>query len=163
MQPKSVKITGSILRFLMAVTFLWPFFDKLLGLGYSTTPEKAWIAGGSPTAGFLKNSTGPLSAFFKTIGGSGIIDWLFMLCLLLVGIALLLGIGMKVAAVSGSVLMILMWTAAFPKPQNFFLIDDHLIYLVVLLVLAFIKAGQYGGFGRLWVKTSLVKKHPWLE
>jgi thiosulfate dehydrogenase (quinone) large subunit len=163
MQPKSVKITGAILRFVMGLTFLWPFLDKLFGLGYSTKPGGAWIAGGSPSAGFLGKATGPFSPFFKAIAGAGIIDWLFMLCLLLVGLALLLGIGMRVAAISGSILMALMWAAALPKTGNFFQLDDHTVYILVILLLAFIKAGQYGGFGRLWARTSLVKKAPWLE
>jgi thiosulfate dehydrogenase [quinone] large subunit len=35
-------------------TFLWAFADKLWGLGFSTLPEKSWLAGASPTTGFLK-------------------------------------------------------------------------------------------------------------
>ena len=82
MQEKPLKITLAILRFIMAVEFLWAFLDKLLGLGFATKPEGAWIRGGSPTFGFLaKGSTGPFAGIFQAIGGKGIIDWLFMLAL----------------------------------------------------------------------------------
>ncbi|MCX6383305.1 MAG: DoxX family membrane protein, partial [Actinobacteria bacterium] len=106
-----MRIIRTLLRWVLGLTFIWPFFDKLIGLGYTTKADKAWIAGGSPTAGFLKGSTGPFAPFFKSIGGTGIIDWLFMLTLLFVGIALILGIGLKIASISGAVLMFLMWAS----------------------------------------------------
>ncbi len=162
MQEKPLKITLAILRFIMAVEFLWAFLDKLLGLGFATKPEGAWIRGGSPTFGFLaKGSTGPFAGFFQAIGGKGIVDWLFMLALLLIGVALALGIGMKIATISGSVLMVFMWAASLPKPNNLFQIDDHIINIFVLLILLFAKAGQYAGFGRKW--AELVKRTPGLE
>ena len=37
-----------LLRILMGWLFLWTFLDKTFGLGFATTAEKAWIAGGSP-------------------------------------------------------------------------------------------------------------------
>jgi len=121
MQGKGIKIVIAIARFVMAAQFLWAFFDKLFGLGFSTQPGKGWISGGSPTAGFLtQGSTGPFKSIFNVIGGKGITDWLFMLALLLIGLALLLGIGMKIGTISGSVLMFFMWTATLPKPNNIF-------------------------------------------
>ncbi len=161
-QEKPFKITIAILRFIMAVEFLWAFFDKAFGWGFATKPEGAWIRGGSPTFGFLaKGSSGPFAGIFQAIGGKDIIDWLFMLALLLIGVALALGIGMKIATISGSVLMVFMWAASLPKPNNLFQIDDHIINILVLLVLLFAKAGQYAGLGRKW--SELVKRAPWLE
>jgi len=164
MENKGLKIVVAITRFVLGVEFLWPFFDKLFGLGFATKPGNGWISGGSPTAGFLtKGSSGPFSPIYKSIGGTGIIDWLFMLALLGVGIALLLGIGMKIGTISGSVLMFLMWSAALPKANNFFLIDDHIIIILVLLILLFAKAGQIAGLGKWWANTKLVKRLPGLE
>ena len=45
-------------------------------------------------------------------------DWLFMLGLAAIGTALLLGIGMRVAAVSGALLYLLMWTVVLPPQTN---------------------------------------------
>jgi len=161
MQEQPLKIIVAVLRFFMAAQFLWAFFDKLLGLGFATAPDKAWIRGGSPTLGFLtKGATGPFAIIFNAIGGKGVVDWLFMLALLPVGGALLLGIGIKIATISGSVLMFFMWSVTLPKSNNIFLIDEHLIYILVLLILLFTKAGQYAGLGRLWTRTKLVKSAP---
>ena len=49
------------LRFGMGWIFIWSFLDKLFGLGFPTSPESAWIAGGSPTFGFLNFGTAVLS------------------------------------------------------------------------------------------------------
>ena len=38
-----------LLRLALGVEFLWAFFDKLFGLGYSTPSARAWLEGGSPT------------------------------------------------------------------------------------------------------------------
>ena len=164
MQSKGLKISLAIMRFVLALEFLWAFFDKLIGLGFATKAGSGWIFGGSPTFGFLaKGSTGPLAPLFQKIGGSGIIDWLFMLSLLFIGLALLFGVGMRIGTISGCILMILMWSASLPKPNNFFQIDDHIIILVALLILLFAKAGQIAGLGRWWSNTKLVKKCPILE
>lgn len=163
-ENKPLKVTAAILRFILGAQLLWAFIDKLFGLGFATEPGKGWIDGGSPTAGFLKfGAAGPLAPLFNTIGGTGIADWLFMLALLLIGLALILGITMKIATISGAVLMFLMWAAVLPKEHNILFIDDHLVYLVVFLALYFIRAGQIAGLGRLWTRTKLVKRLPGLE
>lgn len=164
MESKGLKTVVAIARFVLAVEFLWAFFDKLIGLGFATKPGNGWVSGGSPTAGFLtKGSSGLFSSIYKSIGGTGIVDWLFMLALLGIGIVLLLGIGMKIGTISGCVLMLLMWSAVLPVANNFFLIDDHIINILVLLILLFAKAGQIAGLGKWWVNTKLVKRLPGLE
>ncbi|MDP1694730.1 MAG: hypothetical protein Q8L34_04280, partial [Candidatus Woesearchaeota archaeon] len=55
-----------LLRIVLGGILLWPFFDKLFGLGFSTTPDKAWLLGNSPTLGFLtKSTTGPFASFYQ--------------------------------------------------------------------------------------------------
>ena len=164
MEGKGIKIVIAIARFIMAAQFLWAFFDKLFGLSHTTTPDKAWIRGGAPTAGFLGNAaTGPLQTIYNLIAGKALTNWLFMLALVLIGLALLIGAGMKVATISGSVLLFLQWSAILPKPGNILQIDEHVVYILVLLTLLFLKAGQIAGFGRWWADTKLVKKLPGLE
>lgn len=161
---KELKVVLAITRFVLGIQFFWAFIDKLFGLGFATQAENAWIRGGSPTFGFLtKGATGPFSQIYNSIGGKGFTDWLFMLALLFLGVAIILGIGMKIAAISGSVLMFFMWSAALPKPNNFFQIDDHVLIILILLILLFTKAGQIAGLGKWWVSTRLVKKAPYLE
>jgi len=128
MQSKGLKTALAIMRFMLALDFLWAFFDKLIGLGFSTKAGSGWVSGGSPTLGYLtKGSIGPFAPMYQKIGGSGIIDWLFMLALLFIGLSLLFGVGMKIGTISGCVLMILMWSSSLPKPTSFFQSSDILI------------------------------------
>lgn len=124
------------LRFVMAFIFLWAFFDKLLGLGFSTTPDKAWISGGSPTAGFLANAVkGPFADIFHGLAGVAVVDWLFMLGLLFVGLTLIFKRYVFWGAIVGIVMMMLMWLALL-FPENNPLIDDHIVYALVFALLA---------------------------
>jgi len=158
-----MKSIWALMRWSLGLIFLWAFFDKLFGLGFTTEPDKAWIAGGSPTAGFLKfGAKGPFTSIFNAIGGTTVVDWLFMVALLLIGLALVLGIMMKTACISGAVLLFLMWLAVLPPEHHPFL-DDHLVYILVLLGLMFSKAGRWAGLGGWWSNTKIVKRFPGLE
>jgi thiosulfate dehydrogenase [quinone] large subunit len=148
-------------RLALGWIFLWPFFDKLFGLGHETASGKAWIHGGSPTTGFLKSATGPFAGVYHSFAGAAWADWGFMLALVCIGSALLLGVGMRVAAVSGVALLVLMWSASLPPANNPFL-DEHIIYALVLVGLALVGAGRTLGLGRSWANTSIVRRHPWL-
>jgi len=84
-----------------------------------------------------------------------------MIGLLGIAAALLLGIGVRVAAVTGAVMVILMWSASLP-PQDDVFMDNHIIYALVLLGLALVGAGNTLGLGRWWTQTTLVRRFPWL-
>lgn len=150
-------------RIALGSIFLWAFLDKLFGLGHETAAKAAWINGGHPTNGFLKNAAaGPFKGFYNNLAGSSVVDWLFMLALLGIGIALILGIGMRIAAASATVLLVMMWAAVLP-PENHIFMDDHLIYAGTIVGLALTGAGTTFGLGKWWNQTALVKKAPWLK
>lgn len=152
-----------ILRIAMGWTFLWAFLDKMFGLGFSTTAEQSWLNGVSPAAGFLKSATsGPLANIFSSMSGQPIVDWLFMMGLLLVGLSLILGIAIKISSISGSLMMLLIFLSAIP-PENNPLIDQHIIYILVLLLLNYNEAGNYIGLGRFWSRIPIVQKYKWLK
>jgi thiosulfate dehydrogenase [quinone] large subunit len=150
-------------RILLGWTFLWAFLDKFFGWGYATPAGKGWIDGGEPTRGFLSGAAkGPFADFYHSIAGAGWADTLFMLGLLGIGVALLLGVGMRIAAGSGALLAVLMWTVALP-PANNPVTDEHLLYAIVLIGLALANAGDTFGFGRRWSQLDLVKRYPFLR
>ena len=152
----------ALTRIALGFVFLWAFLDKTFGLGFATAANKAWIAGGSPTTGFLKfgvNAHSPLHDFFVSLAGNAWVDWLFMLGLLGIGLALVLGIGVRIAAVAGTILLFMMWAAAVPLENNP-LIDDHIVYALVLWVVAFGRR-DWSLIG-WWMKQGSVKKQPWL-
>jgi thiosulfate dehydrogenase (quinone) large subunit len=159
---KAARYVFAGVRIALGWVFLWAFLDKLFGLGHETASKAAWINGGSPTEGFLKfGASGPFARFYHDIAGAGWADWLFMLGLLGIGIALIAGIGMRVAAFAGAVLLVLMWSVVLPPDNNVFM-DDHLIYAGTLVGLALINAGDTLGLGRWWKNTDLVKRYAWL-
>ncbi len=126
-----------MLRFAMSFIFLWAFFDKVFGLGFSTTADKAWIHGGSPTSGFLTFGVkGPFVDIFHSLAGVAVVDWLFMLGLLFVGLTLVFNKFVKWGCLAGSLMMLLMYLALL-LPANNPIIDEHIIYILVLILLAF--------------------------
>ncbi|WP_405539689.1 DoxX family protein [Streptomyces sp. NBC_00075] len=162
------------LRLFTGFVFLWAFLDKTFGFGYATPSGKGWIDGGSPTKGFLGSvAVGPMESTFRSWAGDPWANWLFMLGLLGIGVALVAGVALQLAAVAGTVMMALMWIAEWPPAKHLSdgsasmstnpFVDYHLIYAVVLIVLAAVAAGDTLGAGRLWAKLPFVRDHSWLR
>lgn len=157
----------AVLRLATGFIFLWAFFDKTFGLGFSTPTDRAWINGGSPSGGFLGGDavTGPLKPFFAGLA-SPVTDVLFMVGMIGIGLAVMLGIGLRVSAVAGTILMVLMYLAEWPftagagstNPA----VDYHIIYALALIVVAATLAGDTWGFGAMWRKLPIVASQPWL-
>lgn len=160
-------------RLLVGGIFLWAFFDKAFGWGYATPAGKGWVDGGSPTKGFLSGvAAGPMESTFHSWAGTTWADWLFMLGLLGIGTTLAAGVALRFAAVAGSGMMALMWAAEWPPAQRLSdgtasmstnpFIDYHLVYAMVLIVLAAAYAGRTWGLGRVWERLPFVSRNPWL-
>ena len=158
----------AILRLGTGFIFLWAFLDKTFGLGFSTPPERAWISGRTPSQGFLNSDsvTGPLKSFFASIA-SPASDVLFMLGMLGIGVAVVLGIGLRISAVAGTIIMVLMYLAEWPfasgggstNPA----VDYHIVYALALIVIAATAAGDTWGLGAWWKTLPFVRKHSWLR
>jgi thiosulfate dehydrogenase [quinone] large subunit len=172
--PRAAGPFAAVVRIIMGLVFLWAFVDKTFGLGYATPGERAWVNGGSPTQGFLGNiDHGPFAAMFRGWAGAGWADWLFMLGLLGIGVALLAGIGLRIAAVAGTLMMLLMWVAEWPLDRltdageptmsTNPILDYHIVYALVLIWLAIVAAGNIWGFGKAWANLDIVAKNPWLR
>jgi len=158
-QARTFGYVTAALRIGLGWIFLWAFLDKLFGLGHETESKAAWINGGSPTNGFLSHATtGPFADLYQNIAGQAWADWLFMIGLAGIGTALIAGIAIRLAAASGALLLVLMWTAVLP-PENNPILDDHLIYALVLIALALVKAGHVLGLGQAWERLPLVQKY----
>ena len=162
-ERRPVDYVWAIARIALGWVFLWAFLDKTFGWGFATPAERAWVAGGSPTTGFLKGTgENALGGLFSGLAGQGWVDWLFMLGLLGIGTALIVGAGLRIAAAAGGLMMVLMWAAGLPLTTNPFM-DEHLIYALVLVGLAMTQAGDTLGLGRWWSATPLVRDHPVLR
>jgi thiosulfate dehydrogenase (quinone) large subunit len=159
----ALRYVAAAIRLSLGWVFLWAFLDKLFGLGHETKSAQAWIHGGSPTFGFLKKgAVGPFADFYHGIAGATWADWLFMLGLAGIGVALVLGIAMRIAAASGALMLVLMWTVVLPPANNPFM-DDHIVYALVLILLAAMGAGRFVGLGALWERLAIVRRFPFLR
>ncbi|WSG19411.1 DoxX family membrane protein [Nonomuraea sp. NBC_01738] len=153
---RAVDYVWALARIAIGWIFLWAFLDKVFGFGFATPAAKAWLNGGSPTTGFLKGTgENALGGLFAALAGQAWVDWLFMAGLLGVGLALMLGIGTRLAAVAGGLMLMLMWAAELPLANNPFL-DEHVIYTIVLAGLALAGAGDTLGLGR-YVRRPYLK------
>ena len=171
----------AVLRIAFGVTFLWAFLDKTFALGFSTgaqfaedgsragidfmAQDAAWLNGGSPTEGFLSFGVppdNPFHGFFTSLAGQTWVDWLFMAGLLGVGVTLLLGVGMRIGTAAGALMYAFMYAASLPLANNP-VVDDHLIGVIVMAVLALGAAGTTWGLGLWWNRTGLVQKYPVLR
>ncbi|MCK2220214.1 DoxX family membrane protein [Actinomadura sp. ATCC 31491] len=154
-----VEYVWAAARIAIGWIFLWAFLDKTFGWGFATPAAKSWINGGSPTTGFLKGTgENALGGFFSSLAGQAWVDWLFMLGLAGIGLALVLGVGTRIAALAGTAMLVLMWAAELPLANNPFL-DEHLIYSIVLIGLALADAGATFGLGNL----PVVRDRAWLK
>jgi thiosulfate dehydrogenase (quinone) large subunit len=117
--PRGATVAGryvlAVLRIVVGWTFLWAFLDKVFGFGYATPEARSWLNGGSPTKGFLSSATGPFAGFYHDLAGTGVANWLFMLGLAGIGTALLLGIGMRIAGLTGAILYLMMFAVVLHR------------------------------------------------
>ena len=160
------------LRIAFGITFLWAFLDKTFALGFHTGYDQdgvldrfgdaAWINGASPTEGFLTfaiPADNPFHDFFTGLAGHAWVDWLFMLGLLGIGLSLLSGTTMRLGTAAGALMYAFMYAAALPLENNP-VVDDHLVGIIVMAVLALSASGATWGLSRPWRSTGLVHRFP---
>lgn len=172
LRPRLAVIGLIGLRLALGFEFLWAFLDKTFGLGYATPSKNAWINGGSPTKGFLAGAIGPFQGFFHSLSGVVAMDWLFMLGLLGIGLALILGVAIRPAAFSGALLLLMMWFAVWvpakmaggqPTGSTNPIVDEHIVGIFGLIVLAGLATWGAGYLGRKWASLRVVQTYPWLR
>lgn len=85
--------------------------------------------------------------------------------LTLLGISLILGLFVRASSVLGAVLMLLYYFPGltFPFVEHGFLVDEHVVYIFALLLLAANNAGRVVGLDRWCARLPLCKKFPRLR
>lgn len=161
----------ALTRISLGWVFFWSFLDRLFALGFPTgrrtdgTVDKsaAWINGGSPTTDFLRTETeGGLGDALAGLAGQTWVDWFLMIALAVIGLALLAGIGVRIAAAGGALLMLTMWAATL-QPADNPLVDHRLIYAMVLIGLGMMNSGNVLGLGTMWSHNGFVHRFPFLK
>lgn len=117
----------------------------MLYAGVAKVLNPEWSA--EPYLGSAKTFSG----FYSWLASPGIVEWISFINewgLTLLGISLILGIFVRLSSALGAVLMVLYYfpVLEFPKVgANSYIVDDHVIYALVLLFFAVIAAGRYWG------------------
>lgn len=162
MVGRSGRIGLGVVRILLGWVFLWAFLDKAFGLGLNTPAERAWVSGASPTTGYLSSADGALGGLFRPMAGSLIVDWLWMLGLLAVGVAFVLGVALRPAAIVAVLVMGGIYLSMLPLANNPFL-DQHLFYVVCAVAFALADAGRFLGLAAVWARLPVVEGRRWLH
>lgn len=132
-----------------------------LSAGLRQVPDSNWSA-----AGFMSGSDN-FSAFFDLMSSPpfiNIIDVIVPWAHLLIGIAMILGIGMRLSALGGGLLMFLYYIPRFEFPDV--IVEYHLVYTAIIVYLAVVRAGQVYGIEN-WVfekspLSPLLQRNRWL-
>ncbi|WP_221934975.1 DoxX family protein [Georgenia yuyongxinii] len=154
--------TLAIGRIIIGWVFFWAFIDKLFGLGFMTPAERAWINGGTPAQGFIKGIEGPFHDVFQVFANP-FGDALFMVGLLGIGVAMLAGAGLRIAAVTGTLLMLFMYLAELPGALGGTnpITDSHWVEAMLLIIAAVTLSGDTWGVGKWWAK--MIGNKTWLR
>lgn len=134
---------------------LWATFFLRISLGWLflySGFEK--LTNGFSAAGYLSHLNGPFAALFAPLAGNPVVDLLVVWGELLIGFALVLGILVRFASFWGIVMMLLFYFSGYPFEHSF-IVNDHIIYALVLLCLMFSNAGHFMGLDK-----TLEKKFP---
>lgn len=135
------------LRLTMGWIFVWAGFDKLIR--------------GFDASGFLVNATkGPFSGWFQSLGENqaaiDVINPMVTWGEILIGVALIFGIGTRWAALWGAVMMFMFYIAQLPPEHNPFM-EYYLVYILALGLLSAL------GAGRLWGFDAVIERHPFVR
>lgn len=138
------KVTLFALRITLGWLFFWAGITKVLNPDFSAA---GYLEGAKTFSGFYHWLASPAMLPFTNF----INEW----GLTLLGLALILGVFTKWASRLGALLMILYYLPIldFPYPNTHsFIVDEHIIYAVGLMVLCAFEAGKN------WSVMSLIKR-----
>lgn len=127
--------------FLLRVGMGWIFFYA----GITKVLNPQWSA-----EGFLKGAKS-FAFFYQSLTQPNIlpiVNFLNEWGLTLLGVSLILGIGVRLSSILGVVLMALYYFPQLNFPyvgRNAFIVDEHIVFILILVYFAVIKAGRTYG------------------
>ena len=142
----------------LRVVMGWVFFSA----GITKVIDPRWTVKGFLLHGIPEGN--PFVAMWAYMGNelAWILTPLNQVGLTLIGLGLLFGVLVRLSAFFGSLMMIFYWLAAFPL-ENAWLIDDHVVYVLLLFGLGAFGAGRIMGLDS-WIESwDLVEQNPWLK
>lgn len=147
------------LRIALGWVMLWAGIDKIIE---PLRGNPRWTASGF--LNFAIPEGNPFRQVFVAMD-SAAIDYLVMWGLLLVGLSLILGVLTRFAAFWGFVMMTFFWLAAWEgwfKLEHGWVVDEHVIYMLLFFGLGAFGAGRILGIDRWIEQQPWFKRHQWL-
>ena len=145
--------------FFLRISLGWLMFYA--GIVKVLNPE--WSA-----AGYLKSAK-TFVGFYQWLASPGvlpIINFLNEWGLTILGVSLILGIGVRLSSILGTALMLLYYFPvldfSYPNPHSY-LVDEHIIYALVLLLFASFRAGRIWGLENWCSNLPICSKFPRLR
>src|SRR3989344_6825691 len=130
----------NISLFVLRVSMGW----LMLYAGITKVLDPAWTA-----AGYIKGAQN-FTWFFSRLPDPAVlpaVNFLNEWGLTLLGVSLILGVGVRLSSILGAVLMLMYYAALpfpYPNPHSY-LVDEHIIYALVLAYFAVVRAGRVFG------------------
>ena len=147
--------TLALLRIAMGWLLFYAGITKVLDPGWSA-------------AGYLRGAK-TFTGFFQWLATPANIGWVNFLNewgLTLLGISLILGIGVRLSGVLGAALMMLYYFPILQFPRiapHSYLVDEHVVYALVLLLLAAQRAGRTFGLEAWCAGLPICRRFPKLR
>lgn len=145
--------------FLLRISMGWLMFYA----GITKVINPKWSA-----AGYLKGAKTFVN-FYHWLAGPGIlpiVNFVNEWGLTLLGVSLIFGIGVRLSSILGAILMLLYYFPIldfpYPNPHSF-LVDEHIIYALVLLLFASLRAGRIWGLENWCSNLPICSKFPRLR
>lgn len=148
------KISLFFLRVSLGWMFFWAGITKVINPEWSAV---GYLNGAKVFTGFYQwlagSSALPLTNFVNEWG------------LTLLGVSLILGIGVRLSSALGALLMLLYYIPlGFPYPNpNSFIVDQHIIYIFVLLYFSTVRPGRVWGLENWCSNLPICSKFPRLR
>jgi len=118
---------------------------------------------GFSVRGYLLNAIpagNPVPGLWELFASIPGINLIIPIGLLLVGLSLILGAGVRIAAIAGSFMMIMFWLSAYPFPKAVvFIVQENVIYTALLLAAGYFNAGHYKGIDRKLADHPVVQNN----
>jgi len=149
---KESKFMVFLLRLFLGIIMFYAGITKVL------TPN--WSASSFLTG---QATYGPFKEVFLIFANSSLVDFLVMWGLTLIGLALIVGLFVRLASFFGIFLMVMFYLPRIPPAPPAWFIEEHAIYATIFLLLIFTKSSSYLGLQKYFIKTKFAKKNKWIH
>jgi len=149
---KSAQVVLALLRIAMGWMMLYAGLTKVF--------NPKWTA-----AAYLQNAK-TFTGFFQWLASPeniGLVNFINAWGPTFLGISLILGIGIRFSSLLGAILILLYYfpILQFPYPNpHSYVVDDYIIYALVLIFFAAVRAGKYYGLENWCANLPLCRKYP---